>query len=275
MIPLPPYEKSMVSRFRSALNPESQPPLFEKAQTDACSSSAVLLLLGTSTIYGREEPCLILNKRSQDVRQAGDLCCPGGGIEPRLDNFLARLLFLPFSLLRQWPHFKTWQKKSPHALQKMALFLSTSLRESVEEMRLNPLGVTFLGPLPPQHLVMFHRTIFPMAAWITRQNKFHHNWEVEKVVRIPLRNLLNPSFYRRYLLLFESNNPSHVGGSDYALPCFLHQDDTETEVLWGATFRITMVFLEMAYGFTPPDINSLATIQGLLNNRYINGKKRA
>jgi hypothetical protein len=274
MIPLPPYEKRMVNRFRTALNQERQPSLFE-AEIRTERSSAVLFLLGASPKCGREEPCLILNKRSQDVRQAGDLCCPGGGIEPRLDNFLARLLLLPFSLLRQWPHFKTWQKNSPHALTKMTLFLATSLRESVEEMRLNPLGVTFIGPLPPQHLVMFQRTIFPMAAWISRQSNFHHNWEVEKVVRIPLRNLLNPSFYRRYLLLFESNSQPHAGGSDYALPCFLHEEDSGTEVLWGATFRITMVFLELAYGFTPPKIDSLPTIQGLLDSRYVNGKKES
>jgi len=36
--------------------------------------------------------CLILNKRSARVRQAGDLCCPGGRVNPRFDFYAARLL---------------------------------------------------------------------------------------------------------------------------------------------------------------------------------------
>ena len=41
------------------------------------------------------------------------------------------------------------------------LLFAASIRESFEEMGLNPFGVQFLGPLPPQRLVMFHREIFP------------------------------------------------------------------------------------------------------------------
>ena len=46
--------------------------------------SCVMLLLGPHTVAngGPPDPCLILNKRSQRVRQPGDLCCPGGGITP-------------------------------------------------------------------------------------------------------------------------------------------------------------------------------------------------
>ena len=38
------------------------------------------------------EPSVVLTKRSQRVRQPGDLCCPGGGIASRLDNVLGRFL---------------------------------------------------------------------------------------------------------------------------------------------------------------------------------------
>jgi len=272
MIPMKSIESRMVSQFRVAVNPAGGHPRYFQQEVKAEKASAVLFLLGARTIHGRVEPCLILNKRSRNVRQGGDLCCPGGGIEPRRDKRIARLLFLPFSPLRQWPYFVSWRKHHPGAIRKMALYLATGLRESVEEMRLNPAGVHFIGPLPPQHLALFQRTIYPMAAWITHQKFFYHNWEVEKVVWIPLRRLQDPSGYRRYLLLFESGGTGKPGG-DYALPCYLHQERGETEILWGPTCRIAMAFLQQVFGFSTPDIHDLATIQGTLDSRYINGRK--
>ena len=66
-------------------------------------TSSVLLLLGEllSEEGGIPETCVILNKRSKEIKQPGDLCCPGGAIE-KLDHFLARLLsfqgFKPFEM---------------------------------------------------------------------------------------------------------------------------------------------------------------------------------
>ncbi len=60
---------------------------------------------------------------------------------------------------------------------------------------MNPVGVSFLGPLPPQQLAMFQRIIYPMVCWVPRQKRFFPNWEVEKLVYIPLRKLLNPDNY--------------------------------------------------------------------------------
>ena len=80
------------------------PRMFHDGPVTAVTDSAVMLLLGNkgAGCSGEKEPCLILNKRSDKVRQAGDLCCPGGGIEPRLDTWLARLLTLPCSPLTVW-----------------------------------------------------------------------------------------------------------------------------------------------------------------------------
>ena len=52
------------------------------------NASAVMFLLGLMPGSNGQppEPSLILNKRSQAVNQAGDLCCPGGGISPNLDT---------------------------------------------------------------------------------------------------------------------------------------------------------------------------------------------
>ena len=175
--------------------------------------SVVLFLLNVSPDSpGRSpEPCLILNKRSARVPQPGDLCCPGGGIEPRFDRLAAHLLRLPLSPLRQWPHYRTWQAKAPRQAARLRLLMAAALREGVEEMRLNPLGVRFLGGLPPVHLVMFKRTIVPFVAWVHRQQQFRPNWEVERIVRIPLRTLLVPDGYMALRLRMEGGN---AGGGE-------------------------------------------------------------
>ncbi len=243
------------------------PDFFSAEHADMTISSAVLFLLG---LHGGE-PCLILNKRSQNVRQPGDLCCPGGGIHPRLDPFLAKLLGLPFLALGAWPSWKNWRKHHPEKARRLSIMLAAALREGFEEMRVNPLGVRFLGQLPPEHLVMFHRLIFPLVGWITHQHRFFPNGEVEKIIFIPMRALLNPDRYCRLYLRFENAPGIHAGAEEMTFPGFVHQDQKGTEYLWGATYRITIRFLETAFGFQPPPPAALPLVQGLLNQRYLQG----
>ncbi len=228
--------------------------------------SSVLFLLGPScrTEESDFSPCLILNKRSRLVRQPGDLCCPGGSISPRADFYLARLLGLPGSPLARWKYWKSWRKQRPDSAGRLRLLLATSLRESIEEMRLNPLAATFLGPLPPQRLIMFKRVIYPMVGWISSQRRFFPNWEVEKIVRIPIEALLRPDRYGRYRVGYGQASGRVI--RDY--PCFTHNEGEETELLWGATFRITMTFLETVFGFTPPAPEGLPVVSGKLDRAY-------
>ncbi len=239
-------------------------PLFPKAGIDWQSASAVLFLLGRHPQKGRlsGEPCLILNKRSVKVRQPGDLCCPGGRVSRRLDAGLAALLKLPIFHLTRWPHWPHWRITRPRDAKRLRLLLATGVRESIEEMRLNPFGLDFLGPLPAQQLVMFHRVIYPMVVWIPRQKRFYPNWEVEKIIYIPLRDLLNPAGYARYQLRFEAQSSA---AQINTFPCFRFEE----EVLWGATYRITTVFLDYVFGFVPPDLNSLPEIHGSLSRSYL------
>ncbi|MCP4353293.1 MAG: CoA pyrophosphatase [Desulfobacterales bacterium] len=231
--------------------------------------SAVLFLLGPHCgENGNEsEPCLILNKRSGRVKQPGDLCCPGGSVAPRVDSFFAKLLVLQSFPIARWPYWSGWRNQNPSEARQLALFFATCLRESFEEMRLNPFGVKFLGPLPPQRLEMFKRIIFPMAGWVSRQKKFVPNWEVEKVVYIPLRNLLTPDNYACYHLQF----PAHLNRGTQDLPCFLYKNQGQSELLWGATYRIVTMFLSLIFKFTPPDMGSLPKIPGILEGNYLTG----
>jgi 8-oxo-dGTP pyrophosphatase MutT (NUDIX family) len=165
--------------------------------------SAVMFLLSRHRFDGQNdlEPCLVLNKRSQRVLQPGDLCCPGGGVEP-LDRLLSQMLRWPFSPLFRWPPWRHWQDKDPQLARGLSLMFGTGLREAWEEMHLNPLRVTFLGPLQVQRLIMFKRSIYPLACWVPSIDGLQPNWEVERIVLIPLRQLMQAHRYGRYRLRF-------------------------------------------------------------------------
>lgn len=235
-------------------------------------ASAVLFLLGPE--YGKNSDiCLILNKRSVNVGQPGDLCCPGGGLMPVLDDVLARLVTLPGFPMRQWPYWSAMKKQHPPAARSIANLFAAGLREGLEEMQLNPFRVRFLGPLPHARLVLFRRVIYPLAAWVSGQKRFFPNWEVEKVVYIPLRCLLNPAHYALYRVQYSARAEEKIHRKTQDFPCFLYECEGEREILWGATFRIVMNFLQLVFGFTPPDAQNLPVISGTIRKAYLTGKR--
>ena len=249
--------------------------LFTSESCDRVKSSSVMLLLGLQDAKdgaGREI-CVILNKRSRDVLQGGDLCCPGGTINSRLDSYLAKALSLPGSPLFRWPHWSCLKRSCPEAAGLLSKLFATALRESWEEMRLNPLGVRFLGPLPSQCLIVFRRVIHPMVAWISRQQHFTLNWEVEKIVAIPLRSLLNQDGYGVYRL----DVPPHLGwrlpGKDHEFPCFIYSHENTNEILWGVTYRMVMSLMETVFDFEPPEGRGLPRVHGALEECYIQGRQ--
>ncbi|MCP4579470.1 MAG: CoA pyrophosphatase, partial [Deltaproteobacteria bacterium] len=240
---------------------------FPEDVQDESSMSAVLFLLGLKTRENdaAPEPCLILNKRSKKVRQPGDLCCPGGRVSPRIDSFLSKILTLPFFPLARWPYWSGWHKKSPQQARLLALLFATSLRESFEEMQLNPFDVKFLGPHPPLSLIMTQRDIYPMVGWLNSQKKFRPNWEVDEIVYIPLEDLLNPENYRRFRIRITQKDRMTINESselkqfaesmkqDY--PGFLLREQNRQQVLWGLTYRMVITFLEDMFDFTPPEMS--------------------
>ncbi len=230
--------------------------------------SAVLILLGRRPEDDR--PCLILNKRSLKVAQAGDLCCPGGRFQAGMDTAISKLLSLPGFPMANWPVLANRRKKQPHELNLITLFFATSLRECFEEMFLNPFGVRFLGPLSPFTLELTDRIIFPMTGW-TNQKRFKPNWEVERIVYIPLENFMTASNYGRCRLRVApdmANALSHMADEH---PCFVHRGKQGTELLWGITYRMVISFLEIISGFVPPDSASLPIFYKYLDKNYMNG----
>lgn len=268
-------DKTLIRHIIRVLNDQAgQNSVFPDQSVDRAAAAGVLLLLGPrkNKKNNRVEPCLILNKRSQKVRQPGDLCFPGGSITPGLDSSLAKLFSLPITSLGRWPYWPQWKRSHPQAARLLALLWATGLRESLEEMRLNPFGARILGPMPPQSLVMFQRKIYPIVTWIQRQKRFYPNWEVEKILYIPLRELLEPANYRRYRLRMKIAAAGEPTPSTRDYLCFRFQNKTDNEILWGATFRITSIFMEYVFGFKPPRIEDLPVVEGNLDRTYLTGQ---
>lgn len=248
-----PYD-GFLTAVRQALDGRAGPNPMPCPAPDA---SAVIFLLGRSPAG---EPLVIFNKRSACVRQPGDLCFPGGSIAPRLDPLIARILRgLP---LPGW-------RRLPRGNPGLALLLATGLRESFEEMRLNPLRVAYLGILPTQRLVMFQRDIYPLVCGLNGRQRFFPNWEVEKVVAIPLRCLLDQGGYARYHLDIAAPGQSASAAAPLQMLCFRIGQGPEREVLWGATFRMVLAFLDIVFGFTPPDLDVLPVVYGRLDEAYL------
>lgn len=258
------YNKTIQTLYESSL----KKGLFTEGPAEYLKSSSVLLLLGNHCESDQKDwgPCFIFNKRSLKVKQPGDLCFPGGRINSRLDHALACLLKMPFSPLTQWPYWIYWRRHRRSEKDALALLLATSLRESFEEMGLNPFTVRFLGPLASQNLRTFDRILYPMVGWVQNQKKFTPNWEVAKIMHIPLTYFLEPNNYVCCRIHFKSRD--NVIQDFTALT---YEDPSGTELLWGVTFRITMAFLEIVYDFKPPDKRSLPIVYRTLGEEYFTG----
>ena len=157
---------------------------------------------------------------------------------------------------------------------RLPLLMATALREGLEEMRLNPLGVEFMGLLPTQDLVLFNRRIYPLVGRIRWQRRFYPNWEVEKIVPIPLRHLLNARRYAQYRLTIDIPRPERSEPEIKRLPSFIHRyPNGEKEIFWGATLRIALEFLQIVYAFSPPATEDLPAVPGRLTPAYLTGNR--
>jgi hypothetical protein len=270
--------EALVDHLARVLNANGlRKPFMVAEPIDANSDSAVIVLVGRAPAESLNagEPCLILNKRSEKVRQPGDLCCPGGSLMPRTDRLLSHLIQVPFLPLGRWEPWSHWKRSHPEAASTLSLLLATGLRECMEEMRLNPFGIRFLGPLPPHQLQLFKRKIYPLVGWVSGCQRFRTNWEVDKIVYLPLRELLDVKNFYRYRLQMGDLSPGKPGDNMRELPSFRHHTETDDETLWGATFHIAMRFLRLAFDFAPPELADLPIINGRLESNYLTGNNGA
>lgn len=222
---------------------------------------------------GAGEFRFVLIKRSRHIPQPGDLSCPGGMLHPFLDRLLRHLLILaPLPILkgevRRYAH-----RRGRETFRIISLFLANALRESWEELRIPPWKVRFLGPVPTHSLVLFTRTIFPVAGLIESPGPFRPNGEVEKLLEIPLASFYREELFARYSLEEgTADQPRDQGSRE--LPCFVHRGaGGGEEVLWGATFNIIVRFLEITLDYRLPDWRKGRIIRRTLRSDYLTGRR--
>jgi 8-oxo-dGTP pyrophosphatase MutT (NUDIX family) len=210
-----------------------------------------------------------LIKRSSLVPQPGDLSLPGGMLHPVLDRLLRPILIHgPFPILSGRARTYALQQHA-HSFRLISLFLTNALRESWEEIRLLPARVRFLGALPTYSLTLFRRTIFPLVGLVENPGTPRPNREVEKIVEIPLS-----SFYRDDLFgCYRIDASDSTENRPLQYPCMIHRDSSGAEeVLWGATFRIIVSFLEIVMDYRLPEWRNGHVIVRSLRPDYLTGR---
>ncbi len=218
------------------------------------------LLAGVLVLLSHETPAtgskeagfhLILIKRSRLVSQPGDLACPGGMLRPVVDRLLRPLLTTGIIPVLQGLTREELWKRDRLSRDTATLFLTTALRESREEIGLSPLNVNFLGPLPSYSLTLRAMTIFPSLGFIKKPAAFRLNYEVDKIVSIPLSAFFQADHYR--WLSLETGAARGEGlTAPRDFPCFIHRDHDTREILWGATYQIVTFFLKSIFDFPLP-----------------------
>jgi hypothetical protein len=66
--------------------------------------------------------------------------------------------------------------------------------------------------------------------------------------------------------------PARSAPGNAGYPCFVYRQDSRTELLWGATYRIVTTFLELVFGFHPPPFHMLPVVEKAVSPAYFNGR---
>jgi len=236
------------------------------------SISGVLILLEFDT--EGEEYNIILNKRSPYVQQPGDLCCPGGRIGNSIDTIFGYLLSKNIIPLIRPGAFKCLQRAPNPEKDIIGTVLAGVLRECWEEMRLPPWKVEYLGGLSTHRMQSFPRIIFPLVGRITGRWNAKPNWEVEKIIRVPIRSFFDPSNYALYSPRVPSSFKNRPGTEWLEIPCMVVQEGDDEEILWGATFGIIINFIQLITDLSLDMIHPQRKIERDLPVDYFTGTPR-
>lgn len=233
-------------------------------------AGVVLLLHYKKAKAGTSEYIFQLIKRSIKVTQAGDISCPGGILNPAIDNLLSLLLrcgIIPVTNARN-RFLKNHQNKETYRL--VQLFLVNALREAWEEIGLNPFNVDFLGALPSYTLSSFPRTIFPLVCLTRKSFPYRASDEVEKVLEIPISHFFDGANFAWLQLT------TPIGSNSYdeqgRFPCFVIKNNGgNDDILWGATLQIISNFLTIISGHSLPSPDSAKIIKKEITQKYLAG----
>jgi 8-oxo-dGTP pyrophosphatase MutT (NUDIX family) len=242
----------------------------EKKKGIAYDTSGVLLLLRFDEETSRYE--FVLTKRSPHVVQPGDLSCPGGHVSP-MDTVIGFLISSGlFPRIRGEGISVEKRSMGKRGFRIAADYLATALREAKEETGLRPGAVEYLGSLSTYGLVSFRRVIYPLVGAVTGPWEERLNWEVEKIVPVPIQDMLDAENY--YWLFFDVPEDIRRASArrDWNFPAFVLDHDGQREVLWGATLNIIVSFLKIVLGFALPDIPEGKYTEKEIPENYFTGR---
>ena len=112
--------------------------------------------------------------------------------------------------------------------------VETALRESYEEIGLEPSRVTVLGELDDVFTSVSGFVITPVVGVVEDAGELRPAPdEVKSLLLVPIETLLDPNVH--------STETRHVDGQDYRIHYYTVGDD----VIWGATGRIVYQFLKV------------------------------
>lgn len=160
-----------------------------------CRDGAALLLLSPEAAG----PAVILTVRTENVlHHRGQVSLPGGAVEKGED------------------------------------LIQAALRETHEEIGLDPVLVRILGPLTPLHIPVSGFVLHPFVGAVEKSPVFQEDpREVARLLRVSLADLADPRLRKEELRT--------IGGLDYRVPFFA----VEGEQVWGATAMVLAEFLEL------------------------------
>jgi 8-oxo-dGTP pyrophosphatase MutT (NUDIX family) len=234
--------------------------------------AGVVLLLYYKSNQENPEYVFQLIKRSEKVKQAGDISCPGGILHPSVDKILSFFLkagIIP-AMRKRTLNYTTYKDKETISL--IHLFLTNALREALEEIGLIPFNILFLGALPCYSLTSFARTIYPLVCLTLKPFKYRLSSEVEKILEIPLSFFFHDSNYASLEIGTPMGN--YASSQNNKFPCLVIPDDRENvDILWGATFNIITNFLRIISDNSLPLPSSSRAIKKVLTNSYISGNR--
>ena len=192
-----------VGRVRQALA-DAPPARRSPLEEDGVRPSAVLCAL-----YDDEDgrATVVLTRRAQHLRtHRGEVSFPGGGAEP--------------GDVDHW---------------------ATAVRESLEEVGLDPAGLERIGELDHQRTVSGRSYIVPLVASLPgRPELVADPREVERILHVPLDDLLAPGVYREELW----------GLPQLERPIFFFEVPGDT--IWGATAAMLRNLLLVSLGIPDP-----------------------
>lgn len=115
--------------------------------------------------------------------------------------------------------------------------LQTALREAQEEVDLDPEEVEVIGPLTPLFIPPSNYCVYPFLGFARRHPILRpHDYEVDRIVEIPLPHLIDDSAVRRERWT--------IRGEQVLVPYF----DVGGLHIWGATAMILSELVELATG---------------------------